>query len=610
MGRAWSQSGVQKGSSLCAETFDAEIRRSARRGFCHPGSSQGPTHRGVSRPCSGRRPVPLQVKGTPPGKGKQRIVHDLCSLNDATAKRQTTYEDLRMLKSVVRPQDCMLSLDVESTFFHVPIHPKHRKFFSSHLSLPLFVKNKFIELQAGGYFVCSRPDLASLVPSAQTPLHLRHLYHQVVEFSHATLPLGWTSSPRIWTSVMSVATAALRRHGIRLVDRLLLLRGNFKVATNNRGHAPRHGHSPRATQGLIRHSDPDPVRPFGFHHLLHWQRSPTGSREKVLRAASSSARAAFPGSQESSSRRLRPPSAFLRGSHLFLASSSAGPLLSPRSLQHARAVQAKVFPLSSSCRQPAFLAQLFGQEPREPARTLTRSTIYCPLHRRIGHHSLGFGVGTTPPGNEIERWMVGVARGAGNDSAQGAQGVPPRLASERRIPTRSHGQALSGQPGRLWSLAQNVIQVPSTYVRDQGPRTLATRKQDPPRRGLHSQRSKLGRCAIAPTGPRHVVLAAAYSTRALAPGRVDFGLTVLHRSLRLQAERSGSKICHSAPLSPQCSFQRLAPRLVVTRHALVEPAMTSTASSLGKTSSVKVKRYCRLQHVFNVSNRLARIGSV
>ena len=33
---------------------------------------------------------------TPPGKGKQRIVHALCSLNDATAKRHTTYEDLRM----------------------------------------------------------------------------------------------------------------------------------------------------------------------------------------------------------------------------------------------------------------------------------------------------------------------------------------------------------------------------------------------------------------------------------------------------------------------------------------------------------------------------------
>ncbi len=162
---------------------------------------------------------------TPPGKGKQRIVHAICSLNEATVKRQTTYEDLRMIKSVVRPQDFMLSLDVESVFFHVPIHPNHRKFFSSHLALPLFVKNKFIELQTGSYFVCTRPDLAPLVPSAQTPPHLRHHYHHIIEFSHEALPLGWTRSPRIWTNVMSVVAAALRRHGMRTllyVDDLLI----------------------------------------------------------------------------------------------------------------------------------------------------------------------------------------------------------------------------------------------------------------------------------------------------------------------------------------------------------------------------------------------------
>jgi hypothetical protein len=84
----------------------------------------------------------------------------------------------------------MLSLDVESAFFHVPIHPKHCKFFSSHLAPPLLVNNKFIELHPVGYFVYTRPDLAQLLPSAQTPMHLRHLYHQVVEFFHTTLPLG------------------------------------------------------------------------------------------------------------------------------------------------------------------------------------------------------------------------------------------------------------------------------------------------------------------------------------------------------------------------------------------------------------------------------------
>jgi hypothetical protein len=76
-------------------------------------------------------------------------------------------------------------------------------FECSLLALQLFVNNKFIELKPGGYFVCTRPDLTSWIPSGQTPLHLR-AHDQVVEFSHAALPLRWTSPSRLWTSVMSV----------------------------------------------------------------------------------------------------------------------------------------------------------------------------------------------------------------------------------------------------------------------------------------------------------------------------------------------------------------------------------------------------------------------
>jgi hypothetical protein len=169
-----------------------------------------------------------------------------------------------------------------------------------------------------------------------------------------------------------------------------------------------------------------------------------------------------------------------------------------------------------------------------------------------------------------------------------------RPASECRSPARPHGQALPGQLDRLCSVAQNVIQMPSTHDRDQGPRTLAPRKQDPSRRGLHSVRGKLGRCAIAPTGSRHVDLAAAHATRALALGRVDIGLASLHRPLCLQAECCGSKIRHSASLSSQSSLQRLAPRLVTTRYTVGKSAMASTAPSFGETSSGKGKRYSYL----------------
>ncbi len=98
---------------------------------------------------------------------------------------------------------------------------------------------------------------------------------------------------------------------------------------------------------------------------------------------------------------------------------------------------------------------------------------------------------------------------------------------------------------------------------------------------------------IAP-GPRHVVLAAAHGARALALGRADIGLASLHKSLRLQAECSGSKIRHSASLSSQRSLQRVPPRLVTNRYTVGKSAMASTAPSFGKTSSVKGKRYSYL----------------
>ncbi len=69
------------------------------------------------------------------------------------------------------------------------------------------------------------------MPSAQTPPHLRHHYHQVVEFSHSDLPIGWTRSPRIWTSVMSVVVTPLHRHGtctLLYVDDLLIVCYSFE----------------------------------------------------------------------------------------------------------------------------------------------------------------------------------------------------------------------------------------------------------------------------------------------------------------------------------------------------------------------------------------------
>ena len=54
-------------------------------------------------------------------------------------------------------------------------------------------------------------------PSSSTRPHHRHSYYHVIEwcsFNESSLPLGWTSSPRVWNEVMNVVNCALKRAGI------------------------------------------------------------------------------------------------------------------------------------------------------------------------------------------------------------------------------------------------------------------------------------------------------------------------------------------------------------------------------------------------------------
>ena len=198
------------------------------------------------------------------GAGKARMVHALCALNEATVKRPAPCEDVRSLPKLLRPGDYLLSADVEAAFWHVPIHSSSQRFFSSHFALPAFYyldgRRTPTPLLPGGYWAWQpgerQPASSGGFSSSSPPPHpapslptsppsLPHLplplplpspqmatglgeWVQVVEFSHAVLPFGWTSSPRIWAAVCRVLGAALRRAGIRVLvyvdDFLLALR--------------------------------------------------------------------------------------------------------------------------------------------------------------------------------------------------------------------------------------------------------------------------------------------------------------------------------------------------------------------------------------------------
>jgi len=95
--------------------------------------------------------------------GKQRMVHALCGLNEATTKRPCRYELVRDLPSVLRTN---LSMDAEAVFWSVPIHHTSRKFMSSHYALPAFYhvngKPIFVPLQAGCYWAPTGQASAAL----------------------------------------------------------------------------------------------------------------------------------------------------------------------------------------------------------------------------------------------------------------------------------------------------------------------------------------------------------------------------------------------------------------------------------------------------------------
>jgi hypothetical protein len=159
-----------------------------------------------------------------------------------------------MLKSVVRPQDFILSLDVDIVNFRLhQTRPRVIGTIGSNSSAPA------TPLSSSGSVLPS--GLAARVDDLTQNLDKRHV--------------GSSSSD---PPSRHPHTALLRR----LVDRFQILRRSNKDSTNYRGHAPRRGHRPYVNQGLFGYSHTDPVRPSGFHHLHDWQGNSAGPKEEML----------------------------------------------------------------------------------------------------------------------------------------------------------------------------------------------------------------------------------------------------------------------------------------------------------------------------------------
>jgi len=101
--------------------------------------------------------------------GKRRLVIDLKDLNEASLVAGIRFEGLPHLRHLLRPDDHLFSIDLESAFHHVPIAPHHRRFFTF--------------------------SVAGMI------------------FQFAAIPFGWSASPLIFTKVLRPFTKYLRSGG-------------------------------------------------------------------------------------------------------------------------------------------------------------------------------------------------------------------------------------------------------------------------------------------------------------------------------------------------------------------------------------------------------------
>jgi len=108
--------------------------------------------------------------------GKPRLVIDLRFINTHTRKRACRYETLSTLRRMIQARDWMFSVDLTDAYHHIPFHPSSVHYFTFG-----------IETLTSAGAVCT-------------------------EYFHTpVLNFGWTNSPSIFTEIMRVPVAYIRR---------------------------------------------------------------------------------------------------------------------------------------------------------------------------------------------------------------------------------------------------------------------------------------------------------------------------------------------------------------------------------------------------------------
>ncbi|CAJ0963854.1 unnamed protein product [Ranitomeya imitator] len=128
--------------------------------------------------------------------GQSRIIINMKALNKYITYRKFKMESVKTAIPLIAPHSYMATIDLKDAYFHIPIHPRHRKY------------------------------LRFAVQFNQKILH----------FQYNVLPFGISSAPRVFSRVMAEAVAHIRSQDIAIVPYLddLLIIGPSAEVLNRR----------------------------------------------------------------------------------------------------------------------------------------------------------------------------------------------------------------------------------------------------------------------------------------------------------------------------------------------------------------------------------------
>jgi len=112
----------------------------------------------------------------PKRDGGFRLIVDLRHVNSHLVNMPCSYETLADLQSIIRPDDWMISMDLEQGYYHVGIHAQHQRFITTEID------------------------------------------GQVVSFT--ALPFGLSTAPRVFTKFMRPFVKFVRQQGVRMLQYL------------------------------------------------------------------------------------------------------------------------------------------------------------------------------------------------------------------------------------------------------------------------------------------------------------------------------------------------------------------------------------------------------